>query len=166
MRLIPCVIALVCMGELAACASGTPEAKQPIRLEVNVNARATVNPDDEGRAAPIVVRIYQLKSEATFNTADFFTLQERDKALLGDELVMREQLELRPGEQLTIRRIVNPSTTVIGVLAAYRNLPASVWRATYPTPEAPVRVWYRLSAMELKLNIVLDTDVVSITGNR
>jgi type VI secretion system protein VasD len=163
MRSILIVTALLCAVSLAGCASADPKPKQPVRLEMTVHARATVNPDDEGRAEPIVARIYELKNDGAFKAADFFTLQNQDKTVLADDVVKCDQLELRPGDHQTIARMLDPATTAIGVLAAYRDLPDSVWRAVYTVPAAPDRAWYRFSKPKLKLTIDLDTHAVRIT---
>ncbi|MDN7672094.1 type VI secretion system lipoprotein TssJ [Burkholderia oklahomensis] len=148
---------------LAACASGSPKPKEPIRLDLIVNAAPTVNPDDRNRAAPIVVSIYELKTDGAFNAADFFTLQDKEKTVLADDLVTRDRFLLRPGERRTIRRNADPATTALGIVAAYRDLPNSVWRAVYRLPPAPDAAWYRFSPPKLKLTIDLDTHAIQVT---
>lgn len=56
--------------------------REQTRLDITITAAADVNPDDKGRAAPILVRLYELKSEGTFESADYFSLQTNDKALI------------------------------------------------------------------------------------
>ncbi|EMN1927514.1 type VI secretion system lipoprotein TssJ [Burkholderia ambifaria] len=164
MRPIPTVATLACALALSACASsGEPKPKEPIRLDMRVNARPDVNPDDRGRAAPIVVRIYELKNDGAFNAADFFTLQTRDKTALADDVVKRDELQLRPGEHQTLVRRPDPVTTTIGVIAAYRDLPNAVWRAVYTMPAAPDKAWYRVFTPKLKLTIDLEAKAVKIT---
>lgn len=85
-------LALAC----AACASGAAKQKEPLRLELAVRAAPTVNPDDRSRPAPIVVSVYELKTDGAFNAADFFTLQGPDKTVLADDLLARERFQLRP----------------------------------------------------------------------
>ena len=163
MRSISTVSAAACACLLAACATGAPQPKEPTRLDLTVSAAATVNPDDRGRAAPIVVRIYELRNDGAFKAADFFTLQDREKTVLADDVVKRDQLELRPGDHRTIVRKADPATTAIGVLASYRDLATSEWRAVYAMPSAPDSAWYRFSAPKLKLAIDLDTNAINIT---
>ncbi|MFP3504275.1 type VI secretion system lipoprotein TssJ [Burkholderia sp. SIMBA_062] len=161
---IPTVATLACALALSACASsGEPKPKEPIRLDMRVNARPDVNPDDRGRAAPIVVRIYELKNDGAFDAADFFTLQTQDKTVLADDVVKRDELQLRPGEHQTLVRWPDPATTTIGVIAAYRDLPKAVWRVVYTMPVAPNKAWYRLFTPKLKLTIDLEAKAVKIT---
>lgn len=101
------------------------------------------NPDARGRPSPVVLRIVELKGLAAFEAADFFSLFERDKETLGGELVAREEMMLQPGEQRASRRELNAETRFVGVIAAYRDIDRSVWRASMPvTPHqtTPVRV--------------------------
>src|SRR5476649_1390186 len=95
--------ALVVM--LGACASSDPDPKtpkEPLRLELSIKAGSDVNPDDKGRSAPIVVRIYELKNDGTFKSQDFLSLQEKDKPLLAEDLNARDEFLLRPGDLKTI----------------------------------------------------------------
>nr|WP_057925019.1 type VI secretion system lipoprotein TssJ [Burkholderia ambifaria] len=164
MRSIPTVATLACLLALSACASsGEPKPKEPIRLDMRVNALPDVNPDDRGRAAPIVVRIYELKNDGAFEAADFFTLQTQDKTVLADDVAKRDELQLRPGEHQTLVRRPDSATKTIGVIAAYRDLPNAVWRAVYAMPAVPDKAWYRLFTPKLKLTIDLEAKAVKIT---
>ncbi|EIF31100.1 type VI secretion lipoprotein, VC_A0113 family [Burkholderia sp. Ch1-1] len=166
MRLFTHVIALALASALTACASSDPKtAKEPIKLELSVVASTGVNPDDQKRAAPIVVRVYELRTDGAFNSADFFSLQDKDKTALAEDLVTRAQFQLRPGESKSIRTRADPATTVVGILAAYRDLPNSVWRAAYPLPPAPDAAWYR-RAPKLKLIINLEANAIRITETK
>lgn len=163
MHLITSVTTVTFALVLAACASGDPKPKEALRLDLTVNAATTVNPDEQKRAAPIVVRIYELKTDGAFNAADFFTLQDKDKTALADDLVKRDQFQLRPGEHVTITRAADPATTTLGILAAYRDLPNAVWRAVYAIPTTSDKAWYRLSTPKLKLSITLDANAIKVT---
>src|SRR5258705_6446707 len=111
MRLIISVTAVVASLALGACASSDSKSpKEAVKLNLTVAASSGVNPDDQKRAAPIVVRIYELKTDAAFNAGDFFTLQDKDKTLLADDLVTRDQFQLRPGEKKEIARKSDPAT--------------------------------------------------------
>jgi len=154
---------------LVACASsGSSDSNPPVKprqLDLSVVAEKSVNPDEQGRAAPIVVRVYELKTDGSFKSADFFSLQGKDKTLLADDLNRRDEFLLRPGETRTLRRKADPGTTVIGILAAYRDLPHAVWRATYRLPPAVAPGWFS-SGAKVKLNIDLGPDGVELTERK
>jgi type VI secretion system protein VasD len=100
----------------------------------SIKAESTTNPDLGGRPSPIVVRVYELKSLAAFNSADFFSLFERESETLGGELVGREEYHLRPAETRPYQRQLQPDTKFIGVVAAFRDLESSRWRQATQVP--------------------------------
>ncbi|MBB5414508.1 type VI secretion system lipoprotein TssJ [Paraburkholderia atlantica] len=151
---------------LSGCASApAPVIKERTTLRLQIAANENVNPNEWGTAAPILVRVYELKSPTAFQTADFFTLQSDDKKILGDDALVVDEFILRPGDTREIVRKSNPATTAIGVLAGYRDLGKSVWRAVYRLPVAPDAAWYRMALpdKEQKLTIQLDQRTVSIS---
>jgi type VI secretion system protein VasD len=168
MRPLPsAVAALACTLGLAACASSDPnKPHEPVAMTLTLKTASGVNPDDQKRAAPIIVRLYELKDATAFNDADFFSLQDKDKTVLTDDLVMREQFQMRPGDSRIIKRDAQQATKVIGVLAAYRDLPNSVWRATWPLPATPDAAWYRVLSTKLKLTIDLDANAIRIVDEQ
>ncbi len=129
-RLRPLLLAS-CVVWLAGCAKPPPKPA-PTVIQAVLTADAGVNPDSRGRASPIVVRVFELKSLAVFNGADFFSLWDREKETLGADLVAREEIQLRPGEQRKIERIAQDGTLHFAVVAAYRDLERATWRGAVP----------------------------------
>lgn len=125
LRLAWMAIAIVLAGT-AGCA-GTPK---PALIKAQFDVQPSVNPDSRGRPSPVVVRLYELKSLAAFNGADFFSIYERDKETLGAELLAREEFLFRPGETRKLERKLQPEATYVGVIAAFRDLEHSQWRGT------------------------------------
>ena len=95
---------------------------------------ADVNPDGSGRPSPVILRVYELKSLAGFNAANFFSLLERDKEVLGADGLAREELPLKPGETRAIKRTLQGETRYLGVTAAFRELERARWRAAVAVP--------------------------------
>ena len=91
-----------------------------------------VNPDTHKRASPIVIRIYELKSSASFDAADFLSLYERDQATLQAEMGAREEFTLHPGESQPWEKTVGPDVRFIGVIAAFRDIEHARWKALIP----------------------------------
>jgi type VI secretion system protein VasD len=128
--------ALVLAAALAAllgCAGAPPPApkveKPPPQLHIQVLAAPTANRDPGGHALPIVVRIYQLKVEGGFGSADFFSLYDKESATLGPDLIAREEVTLVPGQRRTLVQPLNPAATHVGVVGAFRDLDRASWRA-------------------------------------
>ncbi len=119
---------------ISGCAGKVFKDKPP-QAAIQINASDDLNPDIQTRPSPIVLRIYTLKSDSIFKNADFFALYEQDEAILGEDLISREELEITPGENRTLEKRELPAgSTHIGVLAAYRDLDNAVWRGSIYTP--------------------------------
>ena len=121
---------------LSGCSSLSPYSDLT-KLQLTLSASDQLNPDLNGRPSPIVVRLFELKHPVAFENADFFSLYERAKESLAPDLVVSEELELRPGEHVTLRLSVEPGSRYVGVLAAYRDLEQTQWRYVVQiTPQA------------------------------
>jgi type VI secretion system protein VasD len=143
----------------------SPDARDETRLNIRIEAVRDLNPDNKERPAPVIVRVYELKSEASFLQADFFSLQNADKAALTEDLLARNEFIMRPGDLRSIRRRANPQTNAIGVLVAFRDLPNAVWREAHVLPPPPEeRKWYQgvLSATRVNLHVILENNAVRI----
>ena len=127
-RLIGAVILAISLVLVSGCTT-------PTILRIVLVADAGVNPDINGRASPIVVKLYEMKSLTAFNSADFFSLFNKDQDTLGAELVAREDLQLRPSENRKIERQIRDETRYFGAVAAFRDLERARWRAAITVPE-------------------------------
>lgn len=138
--------------------------REQTTLEIDITAASDVNRDEKERAAPVLVRLYELRSSASFEAADYFSLQSGDRAVLADDLLMREEFVLRPGEHRRIRRKSHPDIGAIAVMAGYRDLARSDWRAVQPVTPAPEAAWYRapIPANHLKLVIQLQRQGIQV----
>lgn len=118
---------------LAACAAKQP--KPPAVTHAHIIVSADVNPDNAGRASPIVVRLFQLRNDGEFAAADFFPLYDKEKEVLGASLISREEYVLSPGETRNFDLSLNPDARFLGVIAAYRDIHAAHWRTLTRSPE-------------------------------
>lgn len=114
---------------LAAC--GTKPIIPKV-LTIDVLAAANLNPSTSGRPSPVVVRIYELKAAAPFESADFISLFDKDQATLGGDVIARDEFVLSPGESMAIKRELDAESKFIAVMAAFRDLERAKWRAVVP----------------------------------
>jgi type VI secretion system protein VasD len=134
MRQLLITAALAVLGLVAGCTTVekfNPFAG-PATLKGEVAAGAQINPDARKRASPVVVRVFELKANAQFESADFVSLFEREQQVLGPDLVSREEFVLRPGEKRPLEKKLSPETKFIGVMVAFRELERARWRAVIP----------------------------------
>lgn len=118
---------------LGACASDPPPVP-PTLVELTLLSSERLNPTSLGTAAPLRVKLYQLKSTATFERADFFALFDKGSATLGAELVEEQELLLRPGETRMLELELDEQAGHLGVVAAFRDLDRAVWRQVVAVP--------------------------------
>lgn len=118
-------LALAAILSTAGCSS-TPK---PTAVSGNIEASVGLNPSVTQRPSPLLLRIYELRSAAAFNQADFMSLYQSDQATLGAELITREEVMLQPGETRPFAKKLSGETRFVGVVAAYRNLEQATWRS-------------------------------------
>jgi len=137
--------AALLLSVLASCGSPTPPPPlpplpppppPPTVVLGQVITGANVNPDVNGRPSPVVVRIYDLKSISAFDSAEFFSLWDKDQATLGPEMISREEYLMTPGEQKRFERAPTDGSglSYLGVVAAFRDLEHARWRAAVAVP--------------------------------
>lgn len=124
MRCVFVFTALTALSLLCGCA--TP------RIELAVASQANVNPDHTGRPSPVIVKIYEMRSDLAFSHSDFRLLFESPVQVLGSDLLAADEMVLVPGEA---RRVVYEplqGTRFLGVLAGFRQMERARWRTVAP----------------------------------
>src|SRR5262245_11415315 len=111
---------------LSACAAAPPPKPQP--LSFSIESAADLNPDASGRASPVVVRIYQLSTDADFLKSDFFALYGSAEAALGKTLLGMQEVIAVPGEKTSVRLDMAHETNVLGIVVAFRDIDHASWR--------------------------------------
>jgi len=128
---------------LSACGSTPPPPVKldPTTIDAKLVASPQVNPDSRKRPSPVVVRVYELKARTQFDAADFISLFEHDKDVLGSELVTKDEYVLRPGETKDLARQPQPDTKFLAVLVGFRDLEKSRSRAVAAIEPNKVNRW-------------------------
>lgn len=137
----------------------------PTTYVVNVRVDEGVNPDGRGRPAPILLKFFELKGSGGFETSDFFSLQDRDRATLGEELVHVQQAILRSGESRSFKREASLEARAVGIIAGYRKLEDANWRVVVPLKEPKqtnlYKVWQFTPGAQI-LNVVVRRDGLEV----
>jgi len=124
---------LVSAGLLGGCSSPPPLLAPARTTLVSTTVVApNVNPDARKRPSPVVVRVYELKSSALFESTDFVSLFEKDQAVLGPELVSREEFVMQPNDVKAFNKTLAPDTQFVAVVAAFREIERARWRVFVP----------------------------------
>lgn len=120
--------ALLVAAVASSCSTDKSSKTTPINFVIE--ADEFVNPNSHGKPSPVVVRIYELKSTASFTQAQFLELFDDDAKRLGADLVARREVELTPGEKVDFERDAPLETRNVGVIAGFRSGNAAQWRTT------------------------------------
>jgi len=161
----PLVLLLVGVAMAVACGKGgpPPQLSPPtvnvitppvvkVKAMVTVGAAPDVNPNSAGRPSPVVVRIYQLRTDTLFRAADFGKLYSEDQTILGQDLLRRDDYTLMPREQRTEEVELPDQAHAVCALAAFQSISTAEWFACGNLPANTVTV-----AVE-RARIVVTTD--------
>lgn len=88
----------------------------------------TINPALNGRASPLVVRVYELSSWDAFHNSDFFDLYDNAETALVGDLISADEIVIRPGEDYEYTMSLDPRTRYVGIVAAFRDIQNARWR--------------------------------------
>ena len=157
MRVLRVFGMLVLVSVLAACAS---KGTSPKVLHGSFFAEEDINPGKDGKARPIVVFVYYLRNEGEFNKADFFALYRNPGETLGDSLSSFSKYQLSPKQGLSFQDELSPDVQSVGVVASYRDIDHSTWRAFSLLPE---KAWYSVGdriSDDLSIRVMKDKVVV------
>ena len=137
-RVFRTFLALALIAFVASCSSGprAPLPVIPVPLSIFIQANDKINPDPKGRPSPVKIVVYELKSPTAFESADFFSISQKDQATLGGDLLAKEEFFLQPGTSKTLTRKGNAETNAIGVFVEFRDIDQTVWRAITLVPPA------------------------------
>ena len=124
------LISAVLIGALVVGCGATRYVDTPTET-VTLAATSEVNPNLEGRASPVVVRIYQLSERTTFDTLDFEGAFRNAESLLGNKLKSSKRLVLRPGESAQHIIELASNASHVAIVAAYRDIDAARWKLVY-----------------------------------
>ncbi|CAN5334100.1 type VI secretion system lipoprotein TssJ [soil metagenome] len=144
-RVATCAIAALL---IAACSS----SPKPTTLDLSLVASEQLNPTVQRRPSPAMVRYFELKNSAGFESADYNGLfdGDKDKLTLNTDLVDRKEFFMKPGETVPIVKELAPGTTAIGVAVGFRALDRAAWRVVVPIkPNAKNVVVLQLDALAI-----------------
>jgi type VI secretion system protein VasD len=127
---------MVIVALMTSCGGKTPPPTQPKPTHVimDIEASGNLNPNADGQPSPLLVKFYELKSLSAFTKADFMALYDKDQAVLGSELVQKNEVILQPNEKKTLHFKPSDDTQAIGAFAVFRKYEQARWRASVNVP--------------------------------
>jgi type VI secretion system protein VasD len=126
-----------------ACTSSTPPAvKAPEKcklqiINMTVLAGNRLNPTEFGEPRPVQLRIYQMKTDARFNFAEFQDIWKNDQKTLGDDNLSMQELSIYPDSRTEVRFERDESALNLVAVALFRNPSGRTWWTSFDLPPAP-----------------------------
>lgn len=112
------------------------EVAKGFHYTLSLKADEDINRDGSGRAMPVLLNIFELRSPGNFEMSDYFDLHDNAQMRLGQDLLRSDQLMVWPGTS-DQRKYSSPSPPVLlGVIAGYQQLDGRTWRVLIPIPSA------------------------------
>lgn len=113
---------------LSQTAAAAPPASVPV--ELTIVGGTQLNPNAQGRASPVVVRVFELTSASAFDAADFAAIFDHPSDALSRQIVKQEEMILRPGDIQKHDRELSSQVALLGIAAAFRDIDHAIWHVT------------------------------------
>ncbi|MFL5417842.1 MAG: type VI secretion system lipoprotein TssJ [Myxococcales bacterium] len=151
MRVCRPFAAVVAVLPLAGCFLWGSHDSTPAPIEVALQASDQLNPDEQGASLPTMVLVYQLKSAAKIETADFADVYRRPKESLGEDLLQADEVEITPGQSQTKTLARDKAAKALAVVAVVRRPAGPGWRSIVQLgpPDERVRLTFVLEGYKI-----------------
>jgi type VI secretion system protein VasD len=145
LRRLPALLgAALLAAEVAAVALGcqkTPAAAPaPCEVQVvtlDIYAADNVNPNENGNPRPVVVKLYQLKSDMKLTNATYDDVLLREKEVLGEDVAKVDDVEVYPNDLVQVRfERIKEASHLAGV-ALFHSPKGTSWKTFYEFPLPP-----------------------------
>jgi type VI secretion system protein VasD len=113
---------------------GGPPA--PAVVDVTIRANADINPNPAGTPVSVAVRFYSLNARGRFESADVYSLMQREAQTLGTESTGSEEAVVRPGETRKVTLMPKPGVRFVGIAVLFRDIDRAQWRMVAPIAES------------------------------
>jgi type VI secretion system protein VasD len=131
-------------------------------LEINFIVDADINPDELGKASPLFIRMYELKANKMMKKADFIEIYERDKEILGADMVVVHKLKrFKPGESRTEHFVLDKNTHYVALYGEFLEFKQAKFKLIIPVVANNVfrnSVVIRVSGNELIFDEAIDEE--------
>ncbi len=139
-------IGIVCMCVfLTAC---TSSSENNVDFSYIISASSDINPDIQGKASSVIVRVYQLTNKINFENATYDELFESKHNALGTEFITLNEYLIDPNSKKEIDLKISENTKYIGVVVGYRSTDMVTWRTFMEVPEES---FWTSSGLEIKI---------------
>ena len=132
-------------------------------LKIIFEVDADINPDEQGKASPLFIRMYELKAKKMMRKADFIEIYERDKEILGADLLSTHKLKrFKPGENRNEHFVLTKDTHYVALYAEFLEYNESKYKLIIPVVANNVfrnSVTIRVSGNKLIIDEVIEDNL-------
>ncbi|WP_231511720.1 type VI secretion system lipoprotein TssJ [Chondromyces apiculatus] len=123
------------------CASAPPpEVPEPCDVQMvtlNLYAADNINPNENGNPRPVVVRLYQLKSDVRLENAKYDDVLLKDKDVLQEDIAKMDEVEVFPNDLVEVKfERIKEASHLAGV-ALFHSPKGNSWKTFYEFPLPP-----------------------------
>ncbi len=130
---ILCILPVIILGCQASKSKVGGILNLDTDLQIHFEVDSDINPDELGVASPLFVRLYELKSTKLMKKADFIEIYERDKEVLGADLITVYKLpHFNPGQNRDEHFVLQKDTTYVGLYAEFLTFEGSQFKLIIP----------------------------------
>lgn len=127
----------------AACGCGSAPAPKvatpcaPQTISVRLLGSDRLNATNEGEARPLVTRLYRLKSDSRLDRVAFDQLWHDDKAVLAEDLVKVDEVQLFPGTRADLNFPRDPAVQTLVAIGLFQSPRGRTWLYAADLPPLP-----------------------------
>lgn len=117
-----------------------PQEPDPCNVQIvtlRIYASDLINPNDQDRPRPVVVRLYQLASDMRMLNARYDDILLRDAEILGDDLLKKDEVIVYPNDLVEMQFERIPEAQVLVGAAMFRTPQGQSWKTYYVFPPMP-----------------------------
>lgn len=127
---------LLGVAPVALLVEGCGGPPPPPVVDVTIRANPDINPNPAGTPVSVAVRLYSLNAKGRFESADVYSLMQREAQTLGTESAGVEEVVVRPGETRKVTLMPKPGVRFIGIAVLFRDIDRSQWRMVAPIADS------------------------------
>lgn len=138
------VAATSLVAGLSACSNPPPpEEPDPCNVQLvtlRIYGDDLINPNDDERPRPVVVRLYQLANDLRMHNARYNAILLEDEETLGEDMLKRDEVTVYPNDLVEIQFERIPEARYLAGAAMFHGPQGQAWKTFYefpPMPNAP-----------------------------
>lgn len=121
-------------------AAPPPPPPEPCDVQVvtlNLFAADNINPNESGNPRPVVVRLYQLKSDVRLENATYDEVLLKDKEVLQDDIAKVDEVEVFPNDLVEVKFERMKDASHLAGVALFHSPKGNSWKTFYEFPLPP-----------------------------